>query len=197
MAGFFGSMAHMPVRTASGRIGYTSKRRREAIEGMGYQLDSDGFVVGAQTNPNTGMIAGTNQRPGQQAAAGVPVAGWNPMASFQQGLGGLLNMPGAFARPGAMQALAGMFGQPVPAWGMGSYMPSGPVKPQMSTPLQVGSNPFAASLSQLLGGSTSISGGARGPAPAPFNYLRRFAGPYGNGGGPIAPVPGMHTAAYQ
>lgn len=53
-------------------------------------------------------------------------------------------------------------------------------------------NPFAMLLSQL-GAGAGMPGmvgggqGARGPAPSPFLSLARFAGPFGNGGGPISP----------
>lgn len=53
-----------------------------------------------------------------------------------------------------------------------------------------GNNPFAA-LQGLLGGfqggSNSGGTGSRGPAPNPFQGLLRYAGPFGNGGGPISP----------
>lgn len=46
-------------------------------------------------------------------------------------------------------------------------------------------------------GTTSTSPGARGPAPSPFTGLRRFAGPFGNGGGGISPgLDGFATQAY-
>jgi hypothetical protein len=38
-----------------------------------------------------------------------------------------------------------------------------------------------------MGGMNSGGQGARGPAPNPFAGLNRFSGPFGNGGGPIAP----------
>ncbi len=51
-------------------------------------------------------------------------------------------------------------------------------------------NPFAMLMSQLGMGMPGMVGGglgARGPAPNPFLSLARFAGPFGNGGGPITP----------
>lgn len=52
-------------------------------------------------------------------------------------------------------------------------------------------NPFAMLMSQLgMGGMSGMVGGgmgSRGPAPNPFLSLARFAGPFGNGGGPISP----------
>ena len=41
------------------------------------------------------------------------------------------------------------------------------------------------------GGMTSGGTGSRGPGPNPFTSLNRFSGPFGNGGGPIAPHMGF------
>lgn len=63
---------------------------------------------------------------------------------------------------------------------------------QMAGPYQVaGANAGGLQwLQQILGGmgGTNSGGvGTRGPAPNPFIGLRRFAGPFGNGGGAISP----------
>ena len=46
---------------------------------------------------------------------------------------------------------------------------------------------FAKLFQKLLAGRVSGGTGLRGPDPNPFAGLARFSGPFGNGGGPIAP----------
>lgn len=208
MAGMFGSSAKNPVRMPGGGTGYTSKRRRHLLEGMGVPLDSRGFII----------------QPGQASAAQPFGGGVNPwMAGMGGGspfgqMGGFL--PGMFARPQA----AAMLGQP---WGGGGFMnpfmsyamqqpsfnPWGMSGPSPWGNVQQG-NPFAGlmpggkipvgnpGLEQMPtvdwgGGRASGSTGTRGPDQDPFAALRRYAGPSGNGGGAILPAMGMNAMALR
>jgi hypothetical protein len=110
--------------------------------------------------PGAGMPAGQGIPPGG-AFAGLFTGG--PSKYLQPPLGG-----------GGLQDFTGEPGSSVP-----------PPQP----------NPFqrlagAGGILGRLAGRASGAMGQRGPEPSPFAGLRRFQGPFGNGGGAITPFPG-------
>lgn len=154
-------------------------------------IDASGYL----TNPAGGAA--------QQNAA----APWSTQA-FAPMMPALLNQQAAFARPEAAQFLAAMTGQQAPAWAGGPAQAGGafgpaPANPFLAAGIKAGAPPMPAGpikpdLGTMYAGGTPgfYAGGQNtspGPAPNPFLGLNRLAGPFGNGGGPIAPVPGMNT----
>ena len=101
---------------------------------------------------------------------------------FEGGFGG------GFKPQPSMPQMPPQFAQQMPGF---AQQPGFGMQPPSSMGF-AGPSPFAGLMQmfqQMQGGMGMNSGGmgSRGPAPSPFLGLNRFAGPFGNGGGPIAP----------
>lgn len=109
--------------------------------------------------------------------------GGNP---FQQLLASM------FARPEAQQWLQGLFGGQLPSFGSPSQ-PAAPGIPPAGLPTGAGrfQGGGIADMVRYVMGRQSGAQGTRGPEPSPFAGLGRFSGPFGNGGGAIAPGMGL------
>ena len=146
------------------------------LAGTGPRPEGKQFSRLLKAIDSSGYMSGMNS-PGAQQAAAAP---WSTQA-FAPMMPALMQQTAAFARPEAMSFLQAMTGQgqqtAQAAQGMGM--------PNMG-------NPFLAA--GMRAGNYMPSGPIKpGPDASPFLGLNRFAGPFGNGGGPIAPVPGMNT----
>lgn len=160
MAGMFGSVGKYKVLTPSGTMGYTSDR------------------YGMQTYDRL-----MQQMMGAGGQGGAPSAGGgNSMNLFMSLLPAILG--GGGLQSGAGNWLQNIFGGGAPA----APQPPAPVPPPFAP------RPFEGNLPGPLKGG-AFTGlmprpGIPGARPDPFTALRGLSGPFGNGGGPMAPMMG-------